>query len=1070
MSFFSNLVSLRPRDEGDGNDEQGQDNNAQAPPPDQPPQPQETPDEIRAKRLARLEAAQKAAQAQAPASSAPGPSAPAVVPPPAVAPMRPKTAPAQRAAPTPMDITPTSNDAESAKVTKPSPKKQQTYEEWADVAISRIFSISLQPTHNPDVLHLASLGEELAEEAGNPEGFVPRLNKDNVDRVIVERLSMQRPGVDAPIADYLFKCFERTIDERLRIVGNAPEKQETIKAAVDLIVSYTGIVLQNSDMFQDTPQAQAAGPLQLLSTIERMDSAAKQYITLIVERFKDEGLDTIFQPILTKVFQNMQQVVKPTAFPDLKYPHMLTFLFQHKLITALATQLQYFTLTPQNARQLEGVTFLGPFYRVSPFPFDIRAMPEDLFPEVTRITQQELDAQMISHRGWTRLATETLKNLSMCLLKAGPDAKEKFLQWIATVLNMNAKRTKMHFEPGLHSSEGFMMNMTCVMMQLCMPFIDPDSDKAKLIDSAYMSSTRINLENETRLFADNDEVKAWEEKQEKKNWNFISECFFLAARSFSVGISSSINTYMKVLKQMSHEHSARRELEASRNSWGATPLAAQNERVLEQMEKNLKIMTRYRFCFEIILLDPEVLSTAIRFQCLVAGWIMRLADAPETGLPLPAEPSDTFRVVPEYILENLGDFFVFVARYQPDQLLAVPLEPIFKMFVTFLNSPKYMKNPYIRGKFMEVLCQLAPIEQGNTSLLTPLYENMPIIQQHLCKGLLNYYIEIEHTGDSNQFYIKFNQRYRICLLMKYLWTMPVHQKAVIEYGKDTSTFLQLVNMILNDSIYLLDEALEKLIEIRTDQVTMESAEWDRMNPQQRREVEGRMRANERDAISDNTLAMETLDMMFYLSDKILTPFLLPEMVDRVAAMLDINLAALVGPKCTDLKVKNPEKYHFDPRKLLQKIVGITLHFAHSEEFQQAVARDGRSYSKQVYDKAGRILQREQLVSSTDLNRFAKLCQDVEAQVAQAELDEEALGDIPDEFLDPLLQTLMKDPVTLPTSGTVMDRSTIARHLLSDPMDPFNRAPLKIEDVIPNPEIKAKIDAFIKEAKENKMEE
>ena len=50
--------------------------------------------------------------------------------------------------------------------------------------------------------------------------------------------------------------------------------------------------------------------------------------------------------------------------------------------------------------------------------------------------------------------------------------------------------------------------------------------------------------------------------------------------------------------------------------------------------------------------------------------------------------------------------------------------------------------------------------------------------------------------------------------------------------------------------------------------------------------------------------------------------------------------------------------------------------------------------------------------------------------------------------DPLMFTLMEDPVILPTSRTSVDRSTIRSHLLSDPNDPFNRAPLRIEDVVP----------------------
>ena len=50
--------------------------------------------------------------------------------------------------------------------------------------------------------------------------------------------------------------------------------------------------------------------------------------------------------------------------------------------------------------------------------------------------------------------------------------------------------------------------------------------------------------------------------------------------------------------------------------------------------------------------------------------------------------------------------------------------------------------------------------------------------------------------------------------------------------------------------------------------------------------------------------------------------------------------------------------------------------------------------------------------------------------------------------DPLMFTVMRDPVLLPSSKTILDRATIKSHLLSDSKDPFNRAPLSIEDVVP----------------------
>ena len=67
-----------------------------------------------------------------------------------------------------------------------------------------------------------------------------------------------------------------------------------------------------------------------------------------------------------------------------------------------------------------------------------------------------------------------------------------------------------------------------------------------------------------------------------------------------------------------------------------------------------------------------------------------------------------------------------------------------------------------------------------------------------------------------------------------------------------------------------------------------------------------------------------------------------------------------------------------------------------------------------------------------------------------------------------MYTLMEDPVILPTSKTSIDRSTIRSHLLSDPNDPFNRAPLKIEDVVDDTKLRERITAFKNEKKGAKI--
>jgi len=58
-------------------------------------------------------------------------------------------------------------------------------------------------------------------------------------------------------------------------------------------------------------------------------------------------------------------------------------------------------------------------------------------------------------------------------------------------------------------------------------------------------------------------------------------------------------------------------------------------------------------------------------------------------------------------------------------------------------------------------------------------------------------------------------------------------------------------------------------------------------------------------------------------------------------VLDYYIVALTGPKISSLKVRDPLRYAFKPRELLQEIIGIWLHLATRKEFMEKVATDER---------------------------------------------------------------------------------------------------------------------------------
>ncbi|KAF4031093.1 U-box domain [Phytophthora infestans] len=102
-----------------------------------------------------------------------------------------------------------------------------------------------------------------------------------------------------------------------------------------------------------------------------------------------------------------------------------------------------------------------------------------------------------------------------------------------------------------------------------------------------------------------------------------------------------------------------------------------------------------------------------------------------------------------------------------------------------------------------------------------------------------------------------------------------------------------------------------------------------------------------------------------------------------------------------------------------------------------------------------------------VQQFVRAMQEADEMIHVQEAMEACLGDIPDQYLDPLLSTLMTDPVRLP-SGNIVDRAVIARHLLASSQqggstgrDPFTREPLTMAMVEPCDALRSEIQMYLR---------
>lgn len=207
------------------------------------------------------------------------------------------------------------------------------------------------------------------------------------------------------------------------------------------------------------------------------------------------------------------------------------------------------------------------------------------------------------------------------------------------------------------------------------------------------------------------------------------------------------------------------------------------------------------------------------------------------------------------------------------------------------------------------------------------------------------------------------------------------------------------------------------------------------------------------------LTTETVAMLKLFTETLGDSFTKKEVVVRLAHMLDYNLALLVGPNKSKLKVENMAEYGWNPKAMLADIVDVYLNLQEKESFIDAVATDERSYKPEYWETAKNILTRFALKSPEQLKEWEKLSDSIETKKAEVDAEDADLGDIPDEYTDPLMASLMEDPVILPRSRVTVDRASVRSMLLNDKIDPFNRTPLTIEEVIPNDALREEIKAW-----------
>uniref|UniRef100_A0A915E1H8 RING-type E3 ubiquitin transferase n=1 Tax=Ditylenchus dipsaci TaxID=166011 RepID=A0A915E1H8_9BILA len=697
-------------------------------------------------------------------------------------------------------------------------------------------------------------------------------------------------------------------------------------------------------------------------------------------------------------------------------------------------------MTDFNGREFVRISYLGPF-----FCLGVAANDDDNFCyEGSERFLEDLDLLKEEQKGGYYGGIQSklgghrnLLHKVVHTLLANSNSREKTLDFLSQMLKSNRKRTQIQADRSRLASNGVMMNFLSVMLDL--------SEKIQLekVQNEYIfyPNCRVDLEDETRLAMSSDQVAEFVQTLDLSNCKptFNTECFYMTCHALAVGFSSTVDHLKNSKRTLDDIQRQLKDAQEKISKRG--PGYANHPNVIHHM----RTLKNYQ----------ENFAKALAL-------VLRPIATDYLNVTLPLELPKTFGATPELYVESVIDFLTFLIKKELNIFLQNSAD-FAQQLLIMICSTHLIKNPFLSSKVVTVIFLLCPLYNPQARHFFSQILNHPISEENLFPSLTKFYADVESTGAHTEFYDKFNIRRSIQVIFKEMWQHGAHRNRLMQMARDcTQDFFRFTNMIINDMTFLLDESMTNLKTIHDiEWVEMnDTAAWAALSQETRQQKLDALSQAKSSVKTWLVLCNDTMELFISLTTDNPQIFCQQALGERVAAMLNHNIIQLCGPKCSVLKLRDAERrFGWNPKLLLGQVVDVYLNLS-SEQFAENIAQDERSYNPDVFKS---IVEKFWVLEVHQADRFLEW--DKASDWGE---------DYPDEFkpvcgpppifatLHALCYTMMAEPTRLP-SGHVLDRKNILRHLLSDQTNPFTRQPLTVEELVPDLELKERIQQWIKES-------
>jgi ubiquitin-protein ligase len=450
------------------------------------------------------------------------------------------------------------------------------------------------------------------------------------------------------------------------------------------------------------------------------------------------------------------------------------------------------------------------------------------------------------------------------------------------------------------------------------------------------------------------------------NYKFVTECFFLTWRALHIGLLTAAETFLNTLSDLNKE--------------------------IDRKGGEDKVLTElrglYYFSGSCSLLDPQFVQMCGEFYITAAVWMTMLMEScNKVGSSQQSVQEEQVKIlskIPEVIIKDMMKWFHFVLRTRPNSLHGLQLTPMIDCCINLLNRPDLLPGPVAQTQIISVLLTCVSGNYNTNKLLSTdswggihgelsaMVQGSPSFQGQLGPALLHTFSAVgvvEGLDVDKENFDKYTARYDMTQLLLYLWARLDCRESIVGLV-GTKRFELFLQAIFDTLLYLLNDCFTRIANIQKMEIDLDKSDTSSSVPHfEKKRKEAFLAGEQRSAKGLINMSGNMLKLLEVTTevDSVSKHFCVPPLSTRSASAIMGFLDVLCGARQTELKIKDPQKINFDPRKLVSQLATIMAHIWQVEKSNKLESTgfvlslvNHPDYSYSIISKVASILDRHLL--------------------------------------------------------------------------------------------------------------